>query len=115
MKSLRNVHHPKHALTSLTLQQETVKTQPHTHTHSPAHLVTAGVDQLLKHLTVDLPGTCRVSRPGGWARLIGKGHERLADFPQGVLVVVELLWRSELLLSTGCVFPALAVGPSAAL
>lgn len=84
-------------------------------THILAHLVTAGVDQLLKHLPVNLPCPRRMSWPGGRARLVGKRHEGLANFPQSILVVVELLRLSELLLSTGCVFAAFAVGPSAAL
>lgn len=94
-----------------------VNTHIHTLTLSlsVAYLVTACIDQFLKHLPVDLPSARRVSWPRGRTRLIGKWHERLADFPQGILVVVELLWWSELLLSTGCVFPTLAVGPSAAL
>lgn len=56
-----------------------------------------------------------MSRAGGRARLVGEGHEGLADLAQGILVVVELLRRPELLLPAGRVFAALAVGGPAAL
>lgn len=79
------------------------------------HLVTASVDQLLEHLPVHLSGPWRMPGPRGWAGLVGKRHEGLANFPQGALVVVELLRWTELLLPAGRVFPALAVGPPAAL
>lgn len=70
-----------------------------------AHLVTAGVDELLQHLPIHLSGL---------PRLIGERHEGPADLSQRILVVVELLRRSELLLSAGRVLPALGVSSSAA-
>lgn len=40
----------------------------------PSYLVTAGVDQLLEHLPVDLAGPGRVGRSRGRARLVGERH-----------------------------------------
>lgn len=95
---------------------ETPPVEDHCPIRSPSYLVTAGVDQLLEHLPVDLPGPGGNGRRArGRARLVGEGHEGPADLAQGILVVVELLRGPELLLPAGRVLAALAVGPPAAL
>lgn len=81
----------------------------------PSYLVTAGVDQLLEHLPVDLAGPGGIGRPRGRPRLVGEWHEGPADLAQGILVVVELLRGPELLLPAGRVLAALAVSAPAAL